>query len=112
MSTTENNKLIAEFLGLQLEQDQERLFINGLGTKLIDETFNTDWNWLMEVVEKIESIEDNRFLFQISTRQGFYAEIRERFSYETKIEDAWGKTRIESVYNACVDFIKWHNEQK
>ena len=74
--------------------------------------YHTDWNWLMQVVEKVESLEDNRFLFQISTRQGFYAEIRERFSYETKIEDAYGKTRIESVYNACVSFVKWYNNQK
>lgn len=48
----------------------------------------------------------------MSTRQGFYAEVRERFSYETKIEDAWGKTRIEAVYNACVTFIEWYNKQK
>lgn len=44
MLIAENNKLIAEFLGLQLNEDQERLFISGLGTKLIDKTFNTDWN--------------------------------------------------------------------
>ena len=31
---------------------------------------------------------------------------------ETKIEDAYGETRIEAVYNACIEFIKWYNKNK
>jgi hypothetical protein len=106
----EDNKLLAEFMG----KEWHNSFFAGvsiISPSNITYKFDTDWNWLMQVVEKIESIEDNRFLFQTSARQGFYAEIRERFSYETKIEDAYGKTRIEAVYNACVEFVKWYNEQ-
>lgn len=109
----DNNKLIAEFMGKKhIMTEDELLSIEHkphYPTVIEDLKYDSDWNWLMEVVEKIESLEDNRFLFQMSTRQGFYAEVRERFSYETKIEDAWGKTRIEAVYNACVEFIKWYN---
>lgn len=114
MNTTENNKSIAEFLGWTLDDEELNTFrkrVNGI-YRYANFKFQTDWNDLMEVVEKIETIEEQRFLFQISTRQGFYAEVRERFSYETKIEDAWGETRIEAVYDACVEFIKWYNEQK
>jgi len=112
----EDNKLLAEFMGFQQTNigwyDAEEVLLRAERDNTFDNLkFNTDWNWLMQVVEKIESIEDNRFLFQTSARQGFYAEIRERFSYETKIEDAYGKTRIQATYNACVRFIKWYNEQ-
>ena len=127
MNTTENNKIISEFMSyktdlIEVEMPEKfRVYLpfnsieGSFGTtlfKLSELKFDTDWNWLMEVVEKIESIEEQRFLFQISTRQGFYAEIRERFSYETKIEDAYGETRIEAVYNACIEFIKWYNKNK
>lgn len=114
--TTENNKIIAEFMGLSYcekhlytgwyknhEHNERICDFNGL-------KYHSDWNWLMQVVEKIESIEDQRFLFQISSRQGFYAEVRMRFYYNEKIEDAFGKTRIEAVYNACLTFIEWYNE--
>lgn len=106
MNTTENNRLIAEFLGLQLEQDQERLFINGLGTKLINETFNTDWNWLMEVVEKIESL--NHWV-EIA---GGIENICLIGSINSSCESfkIIAETKIESVYNACVEFIKLYNQ--
>ena len=94
MNTTENNRLIAEFLGLQLEQDQERLFINGLGTKLINETFNTDWNWLMPVIEKILDISLN-----LDTMEMYY-----------NITDCI--PNITQTHIAVTDFIKWYNENK
>ncbi len=129
----DKNILIAEFMGIELADAnfpsdgywfdlRLPMFNNSNYTEWADTNegkirvpvsalcYHESWDWLMPVVEKIENIEDNRFLFQISTRQGFYAEVRERFSYETKIEDAWGKTRIEAVYNTCVEFIKWYNE--
>jgi hypothetical protein len=112
-----NNKLIAIFMELETPDEIyfEHLTKEGYRSELTHFMlleYHNSWDWLMPVVEKIENIEDNRFLFQISTRQGFYAEVRERLSYETKIEDAWGKTRIEAVYNTCVEFIKWYNLTK
>lgn len=100
-----NNKLIAEFLGIQLEEGQERIYINGLGTKLIEETFNTDWNWLMEVVEKIENYNYSATLFIIEDER---CHINSQNGFEI---DSVGHTKIEATYNACVEFIKWYNEQ-
>lgn len=114
MNTQENNKLIAEFMGLQLEQEQDRIFIKGLGTKLIEETFNTDWNWLMEVVCKIESIvwEDlNDTSFNVTIGATSYCVIQDNNGGLVEIIGQ-GSTKIESVYNAVVLFIKWYNEQK
>jgi hypothetical protein len=116
MNTTENNKLLAEFLGLTLEQEQERIFIQGLGTKLIEETFNTDWNWLMEVVEKIESLgyisnQDSR-ICEGSLKPIYYFRIFIKHYRGQNVGYSKANTRIEAVYNACVEFVKWYNENK
>ena len=119
-TTEETNKLIAEFLGLQLEQDQERLYINGLGTKLINETFNKDWNWLMEAVENIESLEDTeRFEITNSGVNITHYQTKEvKFiynGYHTNkgmylLTEKAVDTKIEAVYMAVVEFIKWYNK--
>ena len=105
MNTTENNKLIAEFLGLQLEQDQEILFISGLGTKLINETFNKDWNWLMEVVEKIENTTSTSIIISCGNCEVYNCETQETMFFFEGV-------KIEAVYNASLEFIKWYNENK
>jgi hypothetical protein len=99
-----NNKLIAEFLGIQIEEGQERIYINGLGTELIEYTFNTDWNWLMEAVEKI-----NDFNNVVSINENHVLIINNERS--KVIVDVVAGNMIEATYNAVVEFIKLHNEQ-
>jgi hypothetical protein len=105
----ENNKLIAEFLNLTSQVIFEQVFIvseNGK-TKFYkkDELkFHSDWNWLMEVVEKIESL-------------GYRIEIvkhicRVYLSDKETIIISENIPKIEAVYNACIEFIKWYNENK
>jgi hypothetical protein len=100
----ENNKLIAEFLGIEIEEGQERIYINGLGTKLIECTFNTNWNWLMPVIRKIEELGNDVLIttnyIQIAFDEG------EQFIV---IDDL--NIKIDSVYNAVVEFINWYNKQ-
>jgi hypothetical protein len=55
-----DNKLIAEFMGHKLGLDgdgmgepQSRIFESGLGTKRIEDTYNTSWDWLMPVIRKV-----------------------------------------------------------
>ena len=112
MKTIENNKLIAEFLSLKMHPCEtieklkflpieERGLYNGY---FIDELkFHSDWNWLMEVVEKIESL-------------GYRIEIvkhicRIYLSNKETIIISENTPKIESVYLACVEFIKWYNNQ-
>jgi hypothetical protein len=92
-----NNKLIAEFLGIQIEEGQERIYINGLGTELIEYTFNTDWNWLMKAVEKCLTKLDT---YNVTTNEHY-----------NNIHDSLWSINITEVYNAVVEFIKWYNEQ-
>ena len=71
--------------------------------------YDRDWNLLMEVVEKIENLskEGETYMFSIT-------KFSARVTYKgSRIVDLpIDNTKIEAVYNACVKFIKWYNEQK
>lgn len=104
-----DNKLIAEFMEL-LEISNETYPIL-YKDKNSDEWFapdelkyHTDWNWLMEVVEKIESL---NFIVYIETN---YCQLYNATNHEELIKSIYS-TKIESVYKACVEFVKWYNEQ-
>ncbi|HEY6143775.1 MAG TPA: hypothetical protein VIV55_10225 [Flavobacterium sp.] len=74
--------------------------------------FHSDWGRLMKVVSKIEGFEDeNRFTkYNFDIVQSFI-EITEVHTSETIVE-LDRDTKIEAVYDACVEFIKWYNQQK
>ena len=118
----ENNKLIAEFLvnnegGLvKLEEnifstiDEFEIPDDYLTIK--DLKYHKDWNWLMKVVEKIENLQDenNCAIYNVQTEQCF-VEIIINHTSETIVE-VDSNSKIQAVYDACVEFIKWYNEQK
>lgn len=76
MKTTDNNKLLADFMGLVQSSIKNKYLteksLEGFGIgQLTELKFNTDWNWLMEVVEKIESVKDKQgcsFFVEISKK--------------------------------------------
>ena len=122
MKTIENNKLIAEFLSVKIHPCEtienfkvlpieERGLYNGY---FIDELkYHEDWNWLMEVVEKIESLEifDRMGRFNINTKnfdENYTSFITDKDEDFIQCE---GETKIKAVYNAVVEFIKWYNNQ-
>jgi len=66
--------------------------------------FDTSWEWLMPVVEKIESL-------------GYSVEIvkhicRIALDEHTSIVISENIPKIEAIYQAAVQFIEWYNEQK
>ena len=114
---TENNKIIAEFLGWQKQtwsyNDAVAFYPSFSEHSTFDLKFHSDWNWLIEVVEKIESLG-----YIVSTHFNS-TDIKNLDTLETICYNrgSWKQytpplTKIESVYNACVEFIKWYNEQK
>ena len=122
MKTIENNKLIAEFLSVKIHPCEtienfkflpieERGLYNGY---FIDELkYHEDWNWLMVVVENIESLEifDRMGRFNINTKnfdENYTSFITDKDEDFIQCE---GDTKIEAVYNATVEFIKWYNNQ-
>ena len=119
MKTIENNKLIAEFLGETKQPFEFSQFgyINSLGEwkdTFFDNQlkFHSDWNWLMEVVEKIENLQDenNHVMYNVQIEQSF-TEIIDNHTSEIVIYDIDADSKIEAVYNTVIEFIKWYNEQ-
>ena len=112
----ENNKLIAEFMGLSYckkhlyegwyknhEHNHRLCDFNGL-------KYHSDWNWLMRVVEKIENLQDENScaIYNVQIEQCF-VEIIINHTSETIVEVDCN-SKIQAVYQACVEFIKWYNK--
>lgn len=105
----ENNKLIAEFMNYKPTFE---VYINDVLTTLEIpiKNYHSDWNWLMEVVEKIESIEYKKDLFYNVIIGGFLECSVQDIEGRIIVETIVGSEKIESVYNACVTFIEWYNQ--
>ena len=94
MNTQENNKMIAEFIGMQSTDigwyDNEETL--QLQNNTFDELqFHKSWNWLMPVVDKIEQV-----------HEGVPQELIHLSLFSTRDE----------VYNAVVEFINEYNKNK
>jgi hypothetical protein len=102
-----DNKLIAEFLGMELTTDgiSQLYYTEDRSLKQIPK-FHTDWNWLMQVVEKIESFGHDVFINTCLCRiTDVGLDIFE------DIECFVNDNKRQATYNACVEFVKWYNEQ-
>ena len=115
-NVTENNKLIAEFLGYSQphpDYPDTTYWYKKDCQPLTILLFHLDWNWLMKVVEKIESLPDEenngKFFFEI------YQDSISIFSnghYINELIDVIGQgSRLNNVYQACVEFINWYNNR-
>ena len=117
---SENNKLIAEFMGWECEtletvapeefrtkiyfEHNPKEYFTTTIYKYIDCLFHSDWNWLMHVVEKIES------LGNAVTIEENWCEIKSKSNFFKKERVA--SSKIEATYSAVVEFIKWYNQNK
>lgn len=125
MSYIENNKLIAEFIGRCGKNDgslytfpgvSELLSNNEIWYELKDSKFHTSWDWLMPVLEKIETLNDLGKDVNIST----YIIYNKTYINVTHYNIGGIKsilinkeeTKFLNTYVACVEFIKWYNNEK
>ena len=102
-----DNKLIAEFMGLVRSSVVDKYWTKkdseGIGFGQLKELrYDTDWNWLMQVVEKINN-------------QNNVVQIHENHAMvvnNTKGEmlvDVVSGSMIEATYEAVVEYIKLQN---
>lgn len=116
----ENNKLIAEFMGLKFKEDEqyvkelkemrsEGIFFEQ-GHMLSELKYHTSWEWLMPVVERIEEM---GFSTQVNTigRQHQITKF-EIFSGGADVLNRISKSKKEATYKAVVGFIQWYNQNK
>lgn len=109
--TKTDNELIAEFMGYERSRepwDQGEyaytMKLNPVWNKWMvpsNMRFATSWDWLMPVVEKIES--------------SCHVQINGKSCHITNADVYFGgrkDSKIESVYSASIEFIKWYNNQK
>ena len=91
-----NNKLIAEFMGLQFSKGEyyRPLFNSGDWISEDELHYHTSWDWLMPVVEKIENY--------LSDNAGKY--------FVGYFDDGLISNDIEVRYQAVVEFIKEYNK--
>lgn len=101
-TTTENNKLIAEFMGL-IESSINGIYWTdyvieenhkiGCGS-MTELHYHSDWNWLMAVVEKVFEMEDD---------------IKDDLIFQ--LNDSLLEVNKTTLYNACLECIKNYNQQ-
>jgi hypothetical protein len=100
MNTQENNKLIAEFMGLSIKEgvcyytDEDDMFPMGIEVEEPYLPYDDSWDWLMPVVKKC--------------REESNAEDSHWESVYYSLEGC----DIDVTYQSVVNFIKWYNEQK
>ncbi len=90
MSNQENNKMIAEFMGLA--PNECGVYQTKRGPYHLENlSYHISWDWLMPVVEKIEQV-----------HEGVPQELINLSLFSTRDE----------VYNAVVEFINQYNKNK
>jgi hypothetical protein len=107
-----NNKLIAEFMELPTEFFNSGIlnyyfkeFNSGAWYEEHELSYNFSWDWLIPVVEKIESLRDvngNAYRFTIDMCN---AQIE-----GTNIEILGGAFKLNTTYDAVVQFINQYNK--
>jgi hypothetical protein len=122
-----NNKLIAKFLGWFNEPDQP----DGIWFKIVDGVkyvsyrqyddmlnelpFHKDWNYLMNVVEKIENM---RYGIEITPGAGFVYDMN-KAQFESRYESAVlpvcynvHNNKIIHIWFIVSNFVKWYLNEK
>ncbi len=109
MNTQENNKLIAKFMGYEVKHNKCYSPKYNDGT-IAPMQFHKSWDWLMPVVEKIESLVDEKgcAIYNVVIEQCFVEIIENHTSDEIVNLDRDNKK--DAIYDAVVEFIKQLNK--
>ena len=108
MNTQENNKLIAEFMGITPNEAGVYHVSKHKGYDVENLNYQKSWDWLMPVVEKIE--EDDEVDVNILLNGTRIFRWRTDTDIVNNVADISFDKKIEHVYDAVVEFIKQYNK--
>lgn len=106
-----DNILIAEFMGFQKTNigwydSEDSLSLSYTNDNTFDILlFDESWDWLMPVVEKIESQQAEGYNILIEGANCWIE--TQGISFE-----GMGMTKLEATYKAVLEFIKWYDKNK
>jgi len=106
---TSNGHKTAKTIGEIKDFFGYEVMTSGQSIKELDSFWNFKEHWgdLMLLVEKIENLEPDRFKVEIYDKQCVIYDMPEQHAFIN-----WEESKkIEAVYNACLEFINWLNEQ-
>lgn len=110
MTLQEGNKLIAEFM--EWSEFPGNMLKEKLGVapkRIEDLKFHSSWDWLMPVVEKIESIELPRICFYEVLIANEYCAIKvksEQDFFFVSTEARESRNKIDAVWQTVIKFIQ------
>jgi len=119
MKNTKEDIIISEFMSLVFIDDSNQYYDTEAGLNMgVKLNYSTDWNWLIEVIEKIDrtdtlsSIEEP-YWYCVSLN-GNYATVKDgktgEIIIEIKQEDEY--TWIDTAYKLALEFVKWYKSNK
>jgi hypothetical protein len=125
ITTIERNKLIAEFMEFTVFENNGHFEVHahnqsvtfykrqnnggaqGCWFSYSEMKFNSSWDWIMPVVEKIESMD-----FVLNIRKGHVSILNN--SGKTPFYtggDIVEVSKFAAIYKTVIEFIKWYNSQ-
>jgi len=100
-----SNVLMAHFMGLKCGNDWEVRSEIAQWCHPMDLKYDKSWDWLMPVVEKIETMD---YGFKMCRKVvEVYVDSTKEVILKTK-----ESCRMESLFKAVVEFINWYNANK
>jgi len=109
----QNNKLIAEFMGIVYPKLNNVIVIDNVVIKENELQYDTSWGWLMPVVEKIEEELEEEFRVVILEHECSIHQKTEDQKLQTAFQcvvERFATSKIEATYDAVVEFIKQYND--
>jgi len=114
----ENNILIADFMGIEngslgyINDPSSDLYKRGCDfvthrTPAGELRFDSSWDWLMPVVDEIEH---GKGFPWFTFKSEICIKENSTLSSKTILEVKGVLDRKKAYYKACVDFVKWYNE--
>jgi hypothetical protein len=121
-----NNELIAKFMGgrftfIKPHTPNVEFKVHPRGDRNFNSSsfhprhlsYHKSWDWLMPVVEKVESLDCNVGIFTGMKNDSWCRIVRfGKFGLGDKEIGIKDNSRIISVFKAIIEFIKWYNKIK